>query len=193
MEGTIRTRSGAVIYADDVHALADEYIERRCGGDETKPAQSNAEFRKLILYIRQNMEAPARDDIEGLDRLFEIYTGLCIEYNTIPTVELFTWFVRLDSIDIYTYDDSRYKRDRLTSIHTECVKRWKSICKRFLTQDLGTSDRASVNKIYISKALYGLAEVAPMPAPQVAQADTNAEILADLSAGRGQIEDHEQN
>lgn len=191
MEGTIRTRSGAVIYADDVHALADEYIDRKCGGDETKPAQSNAEFRKLILYIKQNIEQPDKADVEGLNRLWLIYVGLCVEYNTLPTVDLFFWLCDIYSVDIF--EDSRYKGDRVTAELKSASKKWYETAKQFLRQDLGTSDRASVNKIFIAKAQYGMVETAPTPAPQIAQATSNADILADLSAGRGQIEDHEQN
>lgn len=192
MEGTIRTRSGAVIYADDVHALADEYIDRKCGGDETKPAQSNAEFRKLILYIKQNMEQPDKTDVEGLNRLWGIYVGLCVEYNTLPTVELFLWLTDINDVDIYSKSNTK-SSDRVTSLLISSAKKWRDTAEQFLRQDLGTSDRASVNKIFIAKAQYGMVETAPAPVPMVRQADSNAEILADLSAGRGQIEDHEQN
>ena len=191
MEGIIKAEGGAVIYADDIHALTDEYIERKCGGDAEKPAQNNAEFRKLILYIKNHVPKIDKEDIDNLDRLWLIYVGLCVEFNTLPTVELFCWLCDLYSIDIY--DSSYTYRDRVTADLQRAVKKWKQTAKTFLTQDLGTSDRASINKIFVSKAVYGMAETAPTPAPQVAQADTNAEILADLSAGRGQIEDHEQN
>jgi hypothetical protein len=70
---------------------------------------------------------------------------------------------------------------RLGSAHSYTVKKWKDICQSFLVNSLTNSKGSDVNKIFIAKASYGMAETAPVQTQaQTGQIRSSSELLEDM-------------
>ena len=155
---TETVNNGIEVYTHRLFALADEYIKERLGGKE-EDVQKN--FRDMIFFIADRIEKPDNSEIELLDDLFEAYTRVCARYGKLPTLECFSWLVKIDR---NTFTDWHKKEYRSSTVHSSTVKKWLNICRGFTVDELSNSKFANPNLIFIAKAAYGMRETAPLPA-----------------------------
>ncbi|MFG6319539.1 MAG: hypothetical protein K1W33_06795 [Clostridia bacterium] len=196
---TETANDGIEVYTHRLFALADEYIKERLGGKE-EDVQKN--FRDLIFFMADRIEKPDNSEIELLDDLFEAYTRVCARYGKLPTLECFSWLVKIDR---NTFTDWQKKEYRSSTAHSSTVKKWLNICRGFTVDELSNSKFANPNLIFIAKAAYGMRETAPLPAletenkrilsaselPKLGNKSEQDDItgLPDLSTSSGQMPD----
>lgn len=156
MDNTIKTDSGAEVYAHDIFALADEFIATELSGDEDRVKDY---FVSMILYIHDRIPKPDNADIELLDSIFSIYVRLCAKYAVLPTLECFSFLVGLARETFSRWIAGEY---RSSTDHHHTSKKWLDFCRSCLVNQLHQKGGTDANKIFIAKAAYGMAETAPM-------------------------------
>lgn len=95
-----------------------------------------------------------------LDGIFDIYIRLCAKCKTLPTLEVFSFLVKIDR---NTFTDWSHNRYRLNTAHGSTVKKWFNICRSFTVNKLHNKPGTDANLIFIAKAAYGMRETAPIP------------------------------
>lgn len=148
--------NGVEIYTHRIFEIVDEYIGQELDGDKEKVKES---FVDMIFHIADRIEKPSNDDIELLDGIFDIYVRLCAKYRVLPTLEMFSFLVKINRT---TFTDWSNKEYRLSTAHGDTVKKWFSTCRSFVIDKLhgGGND---ANLIFTAKAAYGLRETTPTP------------------------------
>lgn len=130
-------------------------------------------FRYMIVYISHKIPKINYKDLDLIDRLFDIYCELCLSFNRNPTLDLFYLLFGLcDSSVRNSIDHDKSVLNQFQKL----TDKWTRECKHYLVGDLSTSDRTSVNKIFIAKAQYGLYD---QPQPK-AQSDQISSVSLDL-------------
>lgn len=152
--------NGAEIYTNKLFKLSDQYINEILEGNEEKIPNS---FRDMIYYLADRIEKPDNEDIDALDCLFGAYVRLCARYRRIPTLECFSWLVKIDR---NTFTDWMQGRYRATSEHGRTVKKWLSVCKGHVIDELSNAKFANPNLIFTAKAAYQMRETSPIPAEE---------------------------
>lgn len=152
----VRTAEGIELYTHDIYRLADEYIGQELDGDKDAVADS---FVDMILYIADRIPKPSHDDIELLDSIFGVYIRLCAKYKVLPTLEVFSFLVKINRS---TFTDWRNGEYRSSTGHGNTVKKWFDICKSFAVNRCHNKGGTDANLIFILKAAYGMAETAPV-------------------------------
>ena len=152
------------------------------------PVERRAMFPAFIRYARK--ECPkVPPDVLLIDALFDVYLDLCVAFDYTPTVYSFAELLCIDNVVNHWEYDIQYdlvnvidNEDRYATLSTRSfVKSWKQRCAAFLVNRLANTDGASVNRIFISKAIYGLRDDAPQQ-DDTKQADVvRVDALPDLS------------
>lgn len=147
--------NGAEVYQHRIYELADEFIQRELDGDKEKV---RGYFASMIFYIADHIEKPSNDDIGLLDGIFDIYVRLCAKYRVLPTLEMFSFLVKINRT---TFTDWSNKEYRLSTAHGDTVKKWFSTCRSFVIDKLhgGGND---ANLIFTAKSAYGMRETTPV-------------------------------
>ncbi len=181
-DNAIITADGASIYEHDIYYYADDYIEHELDGDKDAVSDS---FVSMIFYISDRITKPDNGDIELLDSIFSIYIRLCAKYKVLPTLEVFSFLVKINRTTFTDWSNGEY---RSSTAHAVTVKKWFDICKSFTVNRLHNKGGTDANLIFIAKAAYGMAETAPVLVanPHQIQGRTPEQIAAEY--GR-QIED----
>lgn len=181
MDNTITTENNIQVYTNKLYELSDEFIELECNNDI-----SNLNFRYMLFWCKNKIGYINKKDIYELDNYFMAYCNLCMKYNKNPTIELFSLFIDINASTISRWLHGS-NRD-VTPEYKYHAQKWTNICKSALVDDLGNSDKTSVNKIFISKAIYGLAETTPTNNPTTPGRYIDADTLPTLSLSDGQNE-----
>ena len=103
---TETVNNGIEVYTHRLFTLADEYIQERLKGKE-EDVQKN--FRDLIFFMADRIEKPDNSEIELLDGLFEAYTRVCARYGKLPTLECFSWLVKIDRNTFTDWQKKEYR------------------------------------------------------------------------------------
>ena len=154
--------NGIEMYLHDINYYADQYIKTELEIDKVNNDNVNivsSHFVDMILYIADSIQRPGNDDIELLDNIFNIYKRLCTKYSVLPTLECFSFLVKINRATFTDWANGVY---RANSTHGITVKKWREECKSFLVNHLQNSKGTDANKIFIAKAAYGMVETAPM-------------------------------
>ena len=180
---TVKTEDGAEVYINNIYYYADQYIKdilnipEEDTYNEDYKKRINDNFVSMILYIKDHIKKPSNDDISLLDNIFNAYVNLCVKYNYLPTLEIFSFLVSINNGTFSDWADGQY---RASSGHGETVKKWKSICKAFTVNRLSNSPGTNANLIFIAKSAYGMVE-----APQqvhIIGGQQPEQIAADIAA-----------
>lgn len=202
-DNTTTIADGGKLYESRIHELADEYVYNLSEGDtQTADQERQAAikrtpiFKGMLKYIYNNLfKITNRDkrinhkssnidysDIDLLNNIWEIYTGLCYKYCQNPTLLNFSLFTGIDVTTIdswrreecrgYLYFDSKgngikdlaawklnhqgeeYRREPSSS-HSQSVKKWLKECES-AAYDLAMS--GNPGGMFILKANYGYSE-----------------------------------
>lgn len=206
-KNTIRAYDDSEMYISEIQVYADEFIDRELDESQRKDLCNNSNmFMSMILYISDRILKPDNNDIDLLDKIFNIYIRLCTKYNMLPTLECFSMLININPgtlsdwssgvlrSNVYydskgnhikdfpawrlNHKDEQYRVEPSTA-HAETVKKWKNICKNFLVNSLQNSRGTDANKIFIAKAAYGMVETAPVLMVNQEQHRTAEQIAAD--------------
>ena len=176
-DNTVTTVDGIEVYRDKINYYADEYIHNELEIDhvdmDSKQIVKDS-FVDMLFYISDRIEKPDNADIEALDSIFNIFIRLCSKYNVNPTLEAFSFLVNINRNTFTTWQNGDYR----TPEHSSTVKKWMSICKGFLVNNLGNSKGTDANKIFIAKAAYGMAETKAVEQEQITGARKTVEQIA---------------
>lgn len=184
---TEKAENGTEYYASNMCRLADEYVDNLA--DPAAITDNTTLFNGMIKYINVKWfryNKPNYDDIELLNNIWDIYTGLCYKYNKYPTVIEFSLLVGIskDTIDkwknentrkyIYYDEDNNIIKDiesyrlnhtgkeirqELSTSHADAVKKWLGECENNLLR--GAQEVNRIGCIFALKANYGYTETAP--------------------------------
>lgn len=216
-DNTVVSSDGVEVYTDRIFELADQFYQTELDEKRREEIYNKSSiFRAMILYISDNIPKPDNNDIELLDNIFNIYIRLCVKYDKLPTLELFSMLININPATITRWINGEYRtnvyydsngeyikdfaawqlnhrgeqyRVEPSTAHCQTAKKWKEICAGLLMDDLSNSDGTSANKIFTAKAAYQKAEVAPIPQTIQEQNRTAEQIAADYPAQAALPED----
>ena len=181
---TTVTEQGIEVYENDIYRLVDEYIntvlqvtpEEFDTQKEYKATVADS-FVDMVFYVHDRIPKPSNDDIELLDKIFNIFVRICSKYSVLPTLEVFSFLV---GINRSTFSDWMRGDYRANSSHGTTVKKWFDICKNCTVNRLNNQPGTNANLIFIAKAAYGMAETAPVQVEQ--KQDTPRQSLEQITA-----------
>lgn len=193
-DNTIRDHEGNSIdvYESNIQYWADDYINSMDNPNDIKSLNKGL-FTGMIKHIYLNLfksNPMDNNNIELLDNVFNIYTGLCYKYSKRPTLLNFSLMVGIsmdtfnswkngDTRNYIYYDCDNNKidnlpawklhhqnekyRQELGSSHSETVKKWLRECESALFD--GAIEQNGIGCIFALKANYGYTETAPAQVP----------------------------
>lgn len=149
------------IYTNKIFLYADEYINSVLDGN-TDSKVINNHFPDMILYIHDCISSYIDTrNIKQLNDIFNAYVKLNSKYSYLPTLELFSFLIGIDISTLYEWYSGN-TRNTVSNDYSNTVKRWKNICKSFVINRLSNQTGGNINLIFVSKAVYGMAETAPI-------------------------------
>ena len=170
MKNTTTTVQGIEVYENKIWQLVDEYINTvLCIHQEDydsieKYKKDIADNRiDMFFYISDRIEKPGNDDIDLLDKIFNIYIRVCGRYGISPTLQMFGIMVGINGMTFTDWMNGDYRRG---TAHGMTVKKWKETCGAFALDKLHNQTGTNANLIFACKVAYGMAETAPIPAGQ---------------------------
>lgn len=170
MKNTTTTVQGIEVYENKIWQLVDEYINTvLCIHQEDydsieKYKKDIADNRiDMFFYISDHIEKPGNDDIDLLDKIFNIYIRVCGRYGISPTLQMFGIMVGINGMTFTDWMNGDYRRG---TAHGMTVKKWKETCGAFALDKLHNQTGTNANLIFACKVAYGMAETAPIPAGQ---------------------------
>lgn len=205
-DNTERTQGGQEIYTHKIKSLADEYINNLDNPEDIN--NNNTLFNGMVKYINLNYfkhNPIDYADIEYIDSIWDIYTGLCYKYNKYPTIIEFCLMIGINRETItswknentrnykyYTTDGEEIKdiaawklnhqdeeyRQELSMSHSNTVKKWLAECENNYVR--GAAEGNKVGCIFVLKSNYGYTETAPVPTVNKNQQVLTAEELPRL-------------
>ena len=155
ISNTEMTEDGTEFYFHQIFLYADEYIASELGGDKE---QVKDYFPDMLMYIADRIPKPPNEDIELLNRIFNIYVRLCTKYKQLPTLEAFSWLVKINRSTFSDWGNGEYR----SSTHSNTTKKWFDTCKSFAVNKLINKGGVDANLIFACKAAYGMAETSPV-------------------------------
>jgi len=163
--------------------LSEQYLLQN--PDLLTKEQINKSFLDMVNFITAFYKVDI-NDISALDSCFNQYCDLCEKYDYIPTLEIFSRFIRLDGYDYnqteYLYFVGNGDRKKASPALVAFVKRAKKRCKDALTNTLTQTRGADVNRIFIAKAVHGMAETQPQTVEDVTRRGSE-DLLGGLGIG----------
>lgn len=180
--------NGQEVYRHRILELVDDYINNLDNPEDIN--NNNTLFNGLIKYISGNYfkyNPIDYADIEHIDSIWDIYTGLCYKYNKYPTIIEFCLLINISRETInswkneetrgyiyYTADGERIKdintyrmnhpgaqyTKKPSNAHSCTVKKWYAECENNLFR--GAAEGNKVGCIFALKANYGYTETSPV-------------------------------
>lgn len=170
---TIKTEQGIEVYETEIHRLADEYIYSLSedSTEITALMRKPPIFKGMLKYIyinlfkitdkdkRYNNKNSRLDysDIDLLNSLWDIYTGLCYKYLQCPTILNFSLLtgVSMEIFNAWKNGKCRTNGEEIGSKHMQSYKKWLSECEASLYDGAATGNPGSM---FLLKANYGYTE-----------------------------------
>jgi len=172
LDNSIYTSDGLEIYTDKIFYYSDEYISLYC--DDIKELN----FNDMILYIFDNIKPIDTNNIKVIENIFNCYYRLCIKYNRLPTLEMFSNLLGVNSSLLSKWNSGVVKSK--SQEYVQSIKGMRDTCKNALIDHLNNSSGSNVNQIFIAKANYGLTEIAPVSMEYLDKKYKSADQLPDF-------------
>lgn len=137
------------MYEQKLFSLSNKYIEKQLDGD-TERVQEN--FRDMILFIADQTEELDNVDIETLDKWFKAYVRLCVRYHNLPTLQCFSWLVKINLTTLMNWNNQEQKS-------ASTVEKWFNTCKEFVVDELLNSNYANPNLVFVADTVYGISKM----------------------------------
>lgn len=167
---------GIDVYENKIYELCDDYINNLDA--DIKEAESKitkrSTFRGMLKYIYINLFKPKKgeniynnsikrnsnlnyDDIELLNDIWDIYTGLCYKYNQGPSLLNFSVLTGISSdwLNDVEKGNIRTGSDGASSAHCQSVKKWLEECEAGLYDEAGSGNPGAM---FLLKSNYGYSE-----------------------------------
>ncbi len=154
INNTVITEDNIEIYTDKIFYYSDEYISLYC--DDI----NELNFNDMLVYIFDHIKPIDTNNINTIENIFSCYYRLCIKYNKLPTLELFSNLLGVSGSLLSKWSTNSVKGKSQELVHS--IKGIKDTCKNALIDQLTNSKGGNVNQIFIAKANYGLVETAPI-------------------------------
>lgn len=170
--------NGSEIYTSQINQLCTQYIEDRLklnpdDMDEDGIKLVHDNFTDMVFYIADRTPRPDTADIEMLDRIFDCYVRLCSRYRILPTVEVFSFLVKIDRSTFNSWARGEY---RASTAHSPTVQKWIDTCKGMVIDRLSNSNGGNVvGQIFIAKAAYKMSD-SPAPTPPAIMQEQTASV-----------------
>lgn len=174
------------IYDNDIELYADEYIQRMKDPDSIY--NNHLAFAGMMRYIYNHVFRPHEtllynsnstidsNNTQLLNHVWNIYTGLCYQYGTMPTIQRFSMMTGIDFNTIHTWETGQQRAG--TGAHSRMVKQWRAECESALYDADGNQ---TIKSIFLLKSKYGYVEAAqPVQVVNPLAPKMTAEQLEDL-------------
>lgn len=136
--------------------LTQQFIQSELNGDAEK-VQSKNDF--LIYYLgMQISQYVNHDDINQLKDIFVQYCYVCLKYSILPSAKMYCILIGLD----YTTYNNWRMGINVSSDYTLFANTIHNTCMSLIENKLSNSEQTRVNLMFISKAVYGYTETAPI-------------------------------
>lgn len=173
------------VYQSPIMELADEYINNHGLED---PEKVNKSFLDMVNYITARYRADL-DNVPELESAFDCFCTLCERYNYIPTMQIFSRFVKEEKGINSFGEDLRQRMTRINNGSKKAtleqktfIKKAMKVCKDSLVNTVTQSRGADVNRIFILKAVHGMSETQPQTVDEV-QRQSTGELLGGMGLG----------
>lgn len=183
MSNAETTADGTEVYLHQIFLYADEYVSSRLDGNKEELKDY---FPDMLVFISDRIRKPPNEDIELLDKIFDIYVRLCTKYKQLPTLEAFSWLVKINRSTFSDWENGEYR----SATHSNTVKKWFDTCKSFVVNRLHNKGGTDANLIFAAKAAYHMTETAPV---QVQNPQIVTRTRAEIMASYGIIDETEDN
>lgn len=172
-------KSDVIIYDNNILLFADEYISNNNLSDKQSVKDS---FLDMINYITVECGCKYKfDDLPNMKKVLNTYLLLCEKYNYIPDTYGFSKFIDSNTQDALTNDIYRVAEGNKKASNEvkHFYKKTMDAFKQALVHTVTESRGADVNRIFILKAVHGMAETQPQTVEAVQQAGAD-DILNSL-------------
>ena len=168
---TIRGPAGQIqeIYTSQLLQVFDEYLVQMDIQDkeEVTPSIFTGALKHIYMQIFQPHEKQPYNrntvldtgDIEAIEKVWTIYTGLCYKYGIAPTMLRFGILTGISPDTFSTWRNSEY---RANQSHSAWYEKALKECESAVVDKI--VEKNSVGAIFISKARFGYRETSPLPA-----------------------------
>lgn len=160
-DNTIRDDEGKSIdvYEDNIYSIADEYIKHMLNDPED--IRKKQCFAGMIKYISKHIAPVDLDDLVLLNRLWDIYTGLCYKYNAVITIERYCLLINISRETFYSWYKGNTRADyseELGSSRSDMIKKWDRESESSWQDEASTGNPGPM---FVLKARRGWNEQAP--------------------------------
>lgn len=167
------------VYDNNILMFADEYIKQNNLQDKQSIHDN---FLDLLNYITAECNCKyLPDDIISLQKVLDTYLLLCEKYDYIPDAYGFSKFIKSDAKNVLSQNIYKVNSgDKKASPEVRSFyKKAMGIFKQALVHTVTESRGADVNRIFILKAVHGMAETQPQTVEAV-QTSNAGDILSSL-------------
>lgn len=177
MSNGIKIKSEEV-YENRIHELADDYIENlkvseNYTDEEVKMLMRKTQpFKGMLKYIFKHLFKIRKgdvkynnknsridyNDVETLEKLWDLYAELCYRYLQNPTIMNFSLMTGIDYETFATWANGEYRGGNAgaaSSAHSAAVKRWRKECECALADTAMTGNPGAM---FLLKSKYGYTE-----------------------------------
>ncbi len=145
-------------WKNKVFELADDFINTELDGN-ADPDTINKNNAFLIYFISRHIKRYIdKDNIECLIDVFNDYVYLCLKYNILPSLKMYCILCDIDINMFYEWVNN----ENVSYKYKELANKIHNTCKTMVENRLTNSERVNVNLMFISKAVYGYTETAPI-------------------------------
>lgn len=165
-DNAIETSAGIEVYQSKIQELCDEYIAGLTDQQQDYLiGQNKALFTGMIKYIYINhfKDNPLNNnDIDMIDRVFNIYTSICYKYFKRPSLLGFSILTGISNDTFNAWKNGEYRNyvdengKTVGSSYSLTVKKWLRECELALVD--GATEQNSIGCIFALKANYGYSE-----------------------------------
>lgn len=162
-------------YAPAFQAGIDRVLQSKPDGEDAALYIHN-KYKVVLDIIGKGLININKKDYKELDILFTQYKDFCHIYNIVPTLEGFSILLSWSNSNIYHLDEHLRSADyRANKESSYYIQKWRAACKREMIEQVSQEKGADVNRIFILKALHGLAETTAQT-PEEIEKRTSGEI-----------------
>lgn len=147
--------NGTEIYDSNIKYYADLFIQEELDGNDSKEnVKSNFEY--MLFYISEHIKVNIYD-LDMQRTCFNSYVYLCMKYKVLPVMRMYLCMIHMD-YKVYT----EWINGNVSPEYTEFAQNMHNICQTYVENALTNTDKTNINLMFISKAVYGYTETAPV-------------------------------
>lgn len=166
-DNVVLSFDGIEVYRTKIHAIIDEYITSLSSEEELENPYT---FRGMLKEIYHKLFQPSQsmphnaqtiidlEDIETLDKLWDLFASICYKYKTCPSLGRFSLLTGISQITFWNWLQENTRGN--SHQHFKSVKRWKAECESAIEDNVLAKN--SIGGIFTLKSCYNWRESAPV-------------------------------